>query len=155
MLDNEVVIQKGTKGPYIQSERLHLYKPYAEQLIKSGHAYIAFDTPNEIERMRIDLRTDLLVPKTKKSRKGTAAAPAPDSSGADAGLLERLKQLRRTMAAAAGVPAYVVFPDRTLIELATHRPASLDQMSAIHGVGQAKLARYGRAFLEAIAAKPT
>jgi len=58
MLDNEVVIQKGTKGPYIQSERLHLYKPYAEQLIKSGHAYIAFDTPNEIERMRIDLRTE-------------------------------------------------------------------------------------------------
>ncbi len=97
---------------------------------------------------RIDLRADLLVPKEKKARR--AASAAPDASDADAELLDRLKQLRRQLASAAGVPAYVVFPDRTLIEMATHRPRNLDQLSAIHGVGQAKLARYGQAFLQAL-----
>lgn len=99
-------------------------------------------------RARIDLRADLLVPKEKKARR--TASSAPDASDADADLLDRLKQLRRSLASAAGVPAYVVFPDRTLIEMATHRPHNLDQLSAIHGVGQAKLARYGQAFLQAL-----
>ena len=48
------------------------------------------------------------------------------------------------------VPAYVVFSDRTLIELATHRPDSARAMREIHGVGDAKLERYGAAFLEVI-----
>jgi len=48
------------------------------------------------------------------------------------------------------VPAYVVFSDRTLIELATHRPASPRAMREIHGVGDTKLERYGAAFLEVI-----
>ena len=48
------------------------------------------------------------------------------------------------------VPAYVVFSDRTLIELATHRPDSPRAMREIHGVGDAKLERYGAAFLEVI-----
>ena len=45
----------------------------------------------------------------------------------------------------------MVFPDRTLIELARRRPATLAEMKAIHGVGEMKLARYGPAFLAAIA----
>ena len=48
------------------------------------------------------------------------------------------------------VPAYVVFSDRTLIELATHRPDSARAMREIHGVGDAKLERYGAAFLDVI-----
>src|SRR4051812_41134695 len=42
----------GEYAPYRQSERKNLYKQYAEQLIKSGHAYYAFDTPEELEEMR-------------------------------------------------------------------------------------------------------
>ena len=42
----------GDHGPYIQSERFHLYREYSEKLIASGHAYYAFDTPEEIEAMR-------------------------------------------------------------------------------------------------------
>jgi len=48
------------------------------------------------------------------------------------------------------VPAYVVFSDRTLVELATHRPGTQGAMREIHGVGDAKLERYGDAFLEVI-----
>ncbi len=48
------------------------------------------------------------------------------------------------------MPAYVVFADRTLIELAATKPASLEAMRACHGVGEAKLERYGQTFLDAV-----
>ena len=51
-LDNGVVAQKGDKGSYIQSERLEIYKEHAQKLIDSEHAYYAFDTKEEIDRMR-------------------------------------------------------------------------------------------------------
>ena len=68
----------------------------------------------------------------------------------DASLLSALKAKRRALAEAAGVPAYVIFADRTLIEMAEKRPASLDQMMGITGVGAKKLESFGRAFLEVI-----
>jgi glutamyl-tRNA synthetase len=54
---NESTIHGGEYGPYRQSERKALYRQYAEQLISSGHAYYAFDTPEELEKMRNDLKT--------------------------------------------------------------------------------------------------
>jgi len=68
----------------------------------------------------------------------------------DAPLLSALKAKRRALAEAASVPAYVIFADRTLIEMAEKRPATLDQMAGISGVGAKKLESYGRAFLEVI-----
>jgi ATP-dependent DNA helicase RecQ len=68
----------------------------------------------------------------------------------DAGLLAQLKARRRALAEAQNVPAYVVFPDRTLIEMAEKKPATLDQMAGISGVGAKKLESYGAAFLEVI-----
>lgn len=49
---NEGAGYSGDKGPYVQSERKNLYQPYADQLVESGHAYIAFDTAEDLERMR-------------------------------------------------------------------------------------------------------
>jgi ATP-dependent DNA helicase RecQ len=71
-------------------------------------------------------------------------------SDEDAGLLSLLKAKRRALAEAQNVPAYVVFPDRTLIEMAEKKPATLDQMAGITGVGAKKLESYGAAFLEVI-----
>jgi len=71
-------------------------------------------------------------------------------SDEDAPLMSALKAKRRALAEAAKVPAYIIFPDRTLIEMAETRPANLDQMAAIAGVGAKKLERYGTAFLEVI-----
>ncbi len=99
---------------------------------------------------RIDLRKDKLQPagKTRRERGGKPAAVAP--SAAARSLFDELKRRRFALASEQNVPAYVIFPDRTLIEMAEARPPSLAAMSLIHGVGQAKLARYGEIFLEAI-----
>ncbi|MFP4405020.1 DNA helicase RecQ [Rhodosalinus sp.] len=93
---------------------------------------------------RVDLRRDTM---------GKTAAPAPKALVAeeDAGLLAALRARRRALAEAGGVPAYIVFNDRTLIAMAERRPATLDEMAGIPGVGAKKLETYGRAFLEVIA----
>ena len=69
----------------------------------------------------------------------------------DAPLLSALKAKRRALAEAARVPAYVIFPDRTLIEMAQSRPQTLDQMARVNGVGAKKLESYGAEFLRVIA----
>ena len=71
-------------------------------------------------------------------------------SDEDAPLLSALKAKRRALAEAARVPAYVIFTDKTLIEMAETRPATLDQMARIGGVGAKKLESYGATFLEVI-----
>ncbi len=68
----------------------------------------------------------------------------------DAVLFEQLRQLRRELAADAGVPPYVIFSDRTLAEMATFFPASPHSLLAVHGIGEHKAAQYGAAFLAAI-----
>lgn len=72
-------------------------------------------------------------------------------SDEDAPLLSALKAKRRALAEEQSVPAYVIFPDKTLIEMVETRPETLDDMARITGVGAKKLERYGRAFLEVIA----
>lgn len=73
-------------------------------------------------------------------------------SGADTGLFDALRAERMSIAKSLGVPPYVVFPDATLIAFATERPRSRKELLSISGVGQAKLERYGDAFLEIILA---
>lgn len=53
---DEGIREGGEFGPYRQSDRKHLYRQYADQLLESGHAYIAFDTPEELEEMRERLK---------------------------------------------------------------------------------------------------
>ena len=98
---------------------------------------------------RIELRKEMAVAKSSRREKRAAVASAPVGD-ADTVLLTALKALRSKLAQAQAVPAYIVFSDRTLIELATHRPDSARAMREIHGVGDAKLERYGAAFLELI-----
>jgi ATP-dependent DNA helicase RecQ len=76
------------------------------------------------------------------------ASPPTDSTATDSDLFGRLKALRRELAARQGVPAYVVFSDATLLEMAAQRPTSAPQLLRVPGVGPKKLERYGKAFLE-------
>ncbi|MDO8562978.1 MAG: ATP-dependent DNA helicase RecQ [Candidatus Limnocylindria bacterium] len=79
-----------------------------------------------------------------------AAAPAPDGGAAaddDRDLFERLRALRRRLADGEGVPAYIVFSDAVLRQMAERRPRDPAGLLALSGVGPAKLARYGDAFL--------
>ena len=58
-----------------------------------------------------------------------------------------LKAKRLALAREQGVPPYVIFHDSTLLEILSQRPATLDELARVSGVGQAKLARYGESFL--------
>ncbi|MEM6566608.1 MAG: DNA helicase RecQ [Pseudomonadota bacterium] len=98
------------------------------------------------DEARIELRKDSL--RLARSRKTVVKAMVSDE---DAPLLSALKARRRAFAEASKVPAYVIFNDRTLIEMAEKRPGTLDEMAHIAGVGAKKLERYGDAFLEVIA----
>jgi ATP-dependent DNA helicase RecQ len=85
---------------------------------------------------------------------GSAGKPAsPDNRDLTAdeqSLLERLREVRTTLARRDKVPAYVVFADRTLRELARSRPSTRDQMAGVHGVGPAKLEKYADDFLQVL-----
>lgn len=73
-----------------------------------------------------------------------------DASDAQPALVAALRELRTALARAAKVPAYVIFPDRTLVEMAVRRPVSLDALSGVRGVGPTKLERYGEKILAVI-----
>ncbi|MBV2350962.1 DNA helicase RecQ [Synechococcus sp. HK05] len=97
----------------------------------------------------------VLPPPAKEQRRRTAtssggAAAAPVS--ADDPLFAALKTWRREQARSQGVPPYVVFHDRTLMELAAARPHSLAALGEVSGIGSAKLERYGEALLDVLAA---
>jgi len=94
---------------------------------------------------RIVLRRDTLKPAGRSPRIKPVVAEG------DAPLLSALKAKRRALAEAARVPAYVIFTDRSLIEMAETRPQSLDALARINGVGAKKLERYGAAFLAIVA----
>ena len=100
-------------------------------------------------RQTVELRKIAASSTAKGERRGRATAPAIVSD-ADSQLLDSLRALRTRLARAQNVPAYVVFSDRTLVELATHRPATQAAMREIHGIGDAKLERYGAEFLAVI-----
>ena len=97
------------------------------------------------DEARITLRSDTIAAAVERR-----PAVREMVSEENAPLLSALKAKRRGLAEAARVPAYVIFPDRTLIEMAEKRPNSLDQMAQISGVGAKKLDKFGDAFLEVI-----
>jgi ATP-dependent DNA helicase RecQ len=80
-----------------------------------------------------------------------APEASPESAGpADPALFERLRRWRSEVARRQGIAAFMVFPDRTLNELAARKPADLPELAAVSGVGPAKLGLYGQALLDLI-----
>jgi len=100
-------------------------------------------------KQKVELRKIVASPAKGGRRDRRATTPAIVSD-VDGPLLESLRTLRTKLARAQNVPAYVVFSDRTLVELATHRPMTSAAMREIHGIGDAKLERYGAEFLAII-----
>jgi ATP-dependent DNA helicase RecQ len=91
------------------------------------------------------------VPRKPKPRR-TEVAPAPEPEAAappsdEEARFNALKALRRSIADAKHMPAYIVFSDATLIAMATERPRTEEELLAIPGMGPRKLAAYGEAFL--------
>jgi ATP-dependent DNA helicase RecQ len=86
-------------------------------------------------------------PARRPSRAKGERAPVPAPEGVDESLLTRLKQWRTEEARRQGVPPYVVFHDRTLVQLAAARPGDREALRQVPGIGPAKLERYGDALL--------
>lgn len=109
------------------------------------------------EPARPILRGEASITLRKDTLKSERARPALRTlvSDEDAPLLSALKARRRAFAEEAALPAYMIFNDRTLIEMAETRPANMDAMARIGGVGAKKLERYGAAFLEIITGEMT
>nr|WP_285674375.1 DNA helicase RecQ [Limibaculum sp. NKW23] len=100
---------------------------------------------------RLTLRRDTVARAAKARARGPAVLAVSD---ADAPLLAALKARRRALAEAAGVPAYVIFPDRTLLDMVARRPRTLDEMRSVSGIGDKKLERYGAEFLAILSEGP-
>ena len=88
-------------------------------------------------------------PRSERHKAASAAAQSLDDAGAD--LLLRLKALRLDLAKARDVPAYVIFSDKTLIDMAARRPCDRDAFAEVYGVGAAKLTDFAEVFLAEIA----
>jgi ATP-dependent DNA helicase RecQ len=132
-----------------------IHHGYLRQDIAAFSALKFTDTTEPALHGKLELRF------AKARAKPPAAEKRPKRSGAlegmdvDVELFERLRELRRTIAAEQGVPAYVVFGDRSLADMASRKPSTPEEFLSSHGVGEAKLARYGEVFLAAIAETPS
>ncbi len=93
----------------------------------------------------VALHQEAAVDPGRRRKRRQAAAMLPEN--VDAALLARLKQLRLEIARAEGVPAFTVFHDRSLQDMAARKPQSLERLADCHGVGTSKLDRYGERIL--------
>ena len=147
------------------------WRGVARQLLAAGlltvtgeHGTLAL-TPASAEVLRGDrpvvLRTERTPVKPARERRDKAGKdkPGKDKSGTaadttvsyDSDLFEKLRAWRAAAAKEQGVPAYVIFHDATLRQIAAALPADLAGLSAISGVGETKLARYGEQILAVLA----
>ncbi len=88
----------------------------------------------------------------KQARGAKARTVAADLPAADVEVFEKLRAWRAAAAREQGVPAYVVFHDATLREIAARKPSNLSELGGVGGVGEAKLAKYGEQVLEVLTA---
>ena len=95
-------------------------------------------------------RQDTLKKSRAAKRRVRDLAADADLQEADTELLSALRALRLSCAKERGVPAYVVFTDRSLMDMARRKPATIDEFAKVHGVGAAKLRDFAEPFLAAI-----
>ncbi|MBT5072821.1 MAG: DNA helicase RecQ [Kordiimonadaceae bacterium] len=97
-------------------------------------------------------RPDVTFKATKKSGSKKTQKIVRELAENDQDLFLKLKDFRKEIAAARSVPAYIIFSDKSLIDMAANRPATLDQFGDVFGVGEGKKKEFGKKFLEFIAA---
>jgi ATP-dependent DNA helicase RecQ len=130
------------------------------QPVPDGRGGLRFG-PEELVRplLRGERRLELPLPPPRKERlrggttiSDATARGAISAENLDQGLVHALKRWRREQASQQGVPPYVVFHDRTLLELASRRPTGPAELAEISGIGTARLERYGEALLAVLRA---
>lgn len=107
-------------------------------------------TGEGLSALRGEREVPLRAPPKGRGRKHATAKAVHGAHEVDTALFDRLRALRRDLAASRGVPPYLIFSDATLLELAARRPRTLNELATVKGVGEKKLADLGPAFLGAI-----
>ena len=103
------------------------------------------------EKRQIELREPLLSAKLTREKKRQQKTRTGEAQHVDSSLFGNLRALRIRLAKAKKIPAYMVFSDATLQDMALKRPQNLQDLRQISGVGDKKLEQYGEAFLEVLA----
>lgn len=144
----------------LKEERSSDLRDWVEQLVgqgflvKAGEYGVLHLTPAGMALLKGEGTPRLLraAKKSSSSRSSSGASKRDTESweGVDRDLFEALRQRRSQIAGEAGVPAYVVFGDASLRDMARRRPSTMDAFGHTHGVGQKKLREYGETFLEEI-----
>jgi len=117
---------------------------FVVEMVNTSSAPTHMPTPASVaEHVQVEETTDMPAVEGECTIKDT---PTQGNNG----LFEKLAALRTSLATIGKVPPYLVFHDKTLREMAAKMPANMQAMGNISGVGQAKLEKYGPAFLEAI-----
>jgi ATP-dependent DNA helicase RecQ len=130
-------------------------RDWIEQLVgqgflqKTGEYAVLSVTAEGRRLLKGEVTPRLLVPAEPKKKESRVAAASWER--VDRGLFETLRQLRRRLAEARGLPPFVVLGDATLRGLARSRPSTPAGFLAVHGIGEKKAADYGAEFLAAIA----
>ncbi len=141
------------------SYKKDFWQGFIRQLISSGHIIINIKkfgclqiTTSGLEVLKDEKyfnykEITLKIPKNSKHKKIKETMSIDDN---DLKILTSLKELRLDIAREKSIPAFVIFPDSSLIEMAKIKPQNLEEMNKINGVGPAKLKKYGSSFLEVI-----
>ncbi len=117
-------------------------KGLLEQDMKYGSLQLTDQGYNVLQGETVTIRQRAMPVSSSTSAAGTASVPQ------DIELFNQLRALRKQLADEVNLPAYIVFSDRALVEMATYFPQNEGQLLAINGVGDKKLERYGEPFLE-------
>jgi ATP-dependent DNA helicase RecQ len=157
-IDNEKVLKYqhqelstfGIGKEYTRKQWLHI----AQQLIQKGLLQQSSDfyrvlrlTPKAMEVLRSrEPILGILLPAEATSAK----KKKPGEIDYDADLFAVLREKRKVLAEAAGVPPYVIFSDRTLAEIAAYYPMTPESLKRVNGIGQVKFERYGEMLLDLV-----
>jgi ATP-dependent DNA helicase RecQ len=139
----------------LAEESIRTIRDWLEQLVaqnylaKDGEYHTLSITDDGWQLLKGEAQPRLLKP--AEQRQAAKPSVADSWEGVDRELFEQLRTLRKEQADQQNVPAYVVFSDATLRDLARRRPSSAEIMRKVRGVGEKKLADYGETFLAAIA----
>src|SRR4029079_1121279 len=118
-------------------------------LVKEGE-YNLVRVTDEGRRLLAGNATPTWLRPERVARAPSAAVSVDSWDGVDRDLFDTLRALRREEATQRGVPAYIVFGDATLRDMARQRPTSLEKLLEVRGVGQKKLADFGQQFVDCV-----